>query len=147
MEALERALAVSRATGLSFVGPWILGQLALVVDDPKRRRDALEEGERILQTGAPAHNHFWFYTFAIEVAVASGSWAEAERYAAALEAYTSAESTLWSQFFATWGRLLAAHGRGARDEVTRSRLAALRHQAAEIGFRFALPPLQAALAS
>jgi class 3 adenylate cyclase/tetratricopeptide (TPR) repeat protein len=147
VEALERALAISRAAGVSFVGPWILGQLGLVVDDPERRRAALQEGERILRSGAPAHNHFWFYTFAIETSLATGAWDEAERYAAALETYNSAEPTVWCEFLVAWGRALAAHGRGARDETTMSRLAGLRDQAAQIGFRFALPPLQAALAS
>ena len=111
------------------------------------RREALEEGESILRIGSPAHNHFWFYTFAIEASLASGAWAEAERYAAALEAYTETEPVFWSTFFAAWGGVLAAHGRGARDEGLMNRLREVREQASGIGLRYALPLLDKALAS
>jgi tetratricopeptide (TPR) repeat protein len=146
-EALQRALEISNQTGISFLGPWILGGLAAVTDDMTARREALEQGERILASGSPAHNHFHFRVHAIEASLASGAWCEAERHAAALEAYTAAEPVFWSTFFAAWGRALAAHGRGARDEPTTSTLVRLRDQAAQIGLRLALLRLEIALGS
>ena len=52
MDLLYRALAISRETGLSFVGPWILGHLAVTTEDPIERQAALTEGEEILRKGA-----------------------------------------------------------------------------------------------
>ena len=146
-EALERALEISHETGISFLGPWILGGLAAITDDKTVRREALEQGELILGAGSPAHNHFHFRVYAIEASLTSGDWGEAERHAAALEAYMATEPVFWGRFFAAWGQALAAHGRGARDEATMSQLAMLRDQAEQIGLLFALPPLEAALAS
>jgi hypothetical protein len=106
---LRDALEISRQTGFGFVGPAILGALALATDDPMERRGALDEGERALCAGSVSHNHLWFYFYAMAAALGVGDWAEAERYAAALETYTSAEPLARADFVT----LLAGFQRGA----------------------------------
>ncbi|MCH7477552.1 MAG: hypothetical protein IIA14_05570 [SAR324 cluster bacterium] len=143
---LERALKISRKTGITFSGPWILGALALFTDDPAQRRQALAEGEKLLREGCVSHNYFWFYRYAMEVSLNEGNWDEAERYAAALEEYTRPEPLPWTDFFIARGRALAAHGRGRRDEALTAELEALRDEAARVGFKPEIPALERVLA-
>jgi tetratricopeptide (TPR) repeat protein len=147
IELLERALKICRDTGMAFTGPRVLSALALVTDEPDRRRGFLEEGEAILRSAAISHNQFWFYRDAIEVSLDIGDWLEVERYAVALEDYTRSEPLPWCDFFIAHGRALVAHGRDGRDDVTMQELKRLRDEAARIGLKTALPALDAALAT
>ena len=115
MDLLHRALAISRETGLSFVGPWILGHLAVTTEDPTERRAALTEGEEILRKGAVSHNHLWFFRYAIDASLDSEDWDGAERYSAALEDFTRPEPLPWANFFVRYGRAVGAHGRCPPD--------------------------------
>jgi DNA-binding SARP family transcriptional activator len=142
---LESAYRLAAETGLSYVGPWILGVVAKVTTSPERRHSALAEGEALLAAGCVSHCYLHFYQLAIEVALEDRRWDDAERLSAALEARFQAEPLPWTRFFAARGRALAAFGRGARDAGT---LAALRKLAAEARQRElapALAPIEAAL--
>jgi tetratricopeptide (TPR) repeat protein len=143
---LEQAIAISCETGVKFVGPWILGRIALATDDPPVRQSALEEGEQLLRQGCVSHNYLWFYRDAINVSLNVGDWAEAERFAAALEGYTRAQPLPWSDFHIAKGRVLAAIGRGGRDEATLRALKQLLAEAERLAWKAALPALQEALA-
>jgi class 3 adenylate cyclase/tetratricopeptide (TPR) repeat protein len=147
VELLHRGLAISRETGIRFLGPWLLGQLAATTKDPEVRQRALDEGESVLRAGAVGHNHLWFYHFAIEAALSTRAWDSVEHYAAMLEDFTRAEPLPWSDFFIARGRALAAFGRGRRDAALSAELERLRSDADRVGLRIALPALQAALAS
>ena len=46
MKAANKALEISRAAGLAFVGPLILGTIARLAEDPAERRDALGVGTK-----------------------------------------------------------------------------------------------------
>lgn len=107
---LERAVSISQDTGPTFAGPWALGALALVTSDPARADDALKRGERILAGGAVSHNYLWFYRDAMEVALRRGDGKGAERFAAALEAYTRAEPLPWSDVYVRRAKALIAFG-------------------------------------
>ena len=72
---LEQAYAISCEFGITFSGPWVLGALAIVTEDPGTRRWALTEGEKILARGCVFHNYFWFYRDAIEVMLDTEDWA------------------------------------------------------------------------
>ena len=76
----------------------------------------------MLQVGSVSHNYLGFYPDAIEASLDMAEWDEAERYAQALEDYTSAEPVPQSDYYISWGRTLAAFGRGARDEATTDEL-------------------------
>ncbi|MGD2063126.1 MAG: BTAD domain-containing putative transcriptional regulator, partial [Nitrospirota bacterium] len=52
---LDDALVLSRATGISFAGPSVLGALALATDDADNRGRALQEGETLLRDGGISH--------------------------------------------------------------------------------------------
>jgi len=108
------AVEVCRRTGIGFDGPRTLASLALVTPDADERRRALDEGEKLLAEGAVGHNHLWFYRDAIDAGLDSGDWDEAERYAAALEAFTADEPLPWSDVFIARARALARFGQGER---------------------------------
>ena len=146
LELLEEALAISRATGIRFHGPNVLGGLARAAGDPNERRRALAEGEAIIGQGAVGHNHLRFYPDAIETALDLADWAEALRYADALEAFARPEPLPWSDFFIARGRVLAAIGCGRRDENTRLELERLCDEARRLELLVALPVLEEAWA-
>jgi tetratricopeptide (TPR) repeat protein len=132
---LDQAYAISCESGITFSGPWVLGALAIVTDDPGTRRWALAEGEKILARGCVFHNYFWFYRDAIEVSLKTGDWGAVERYASALEHFTHAEPVPWTSFFVARGRALAAYARGMRDRATLRQLQHLRDEADHVGFK------------
>ena len=127
------------------MGPWILGDLAAMTEDPIERRAALAEGEEILRKGAVGHNHFWFFRYAIDASLSSRDWDGAERYSTALEDYTRPEPLPWADFFVRYGRALAAHGRGSRGQQMTCRLDDLVGEAERLGIGPALGPLRQAL--
>ncbi|WP_046867222.1 adenylate/guanylate cyclase domain-containing protein [Microvirga massiliensis] len=147
LDLLHRALAISRETGLSFVGPWILGHLAVTTEDPKERRAALTEGEEVLRKGAVSHNHLWFFRYAIDASLGARDWDGAERYSAALEDYTRPEPLPWASFFVRYGRALGAHSRGHLGQEATHKLGDLADAAERLRIGPALARLQRALAS
>jgi hypothetical protein len=81
----------------------------------------------------------------MEARLKPGDWHEVERYAAALEDFTRPEPLPWSDFFIARARVLAAYGRGKRDDATMQELTRLRDEAVRVGFIKALPALEKAL--
>jgi hypothetical protein len=73
------------------------------------------------------------------------NWDEVDRYAQALENYTSAEPTPWSDFFIGYGRSLAAFGRGNRGDATMRKLQHLLDEAERVGLKIAVPRLKESL--
>jgi len=145
IELLDRAVTASRKTGPSFTGPWTQGALAVVTRDSEVRRVALEEGERLLQTGCVSHNYFWFYRDAMEAALSSGDWDRAERYAAALEVYTRPEPLPCTDFFIARGRALATLGRLGCNTELLATLTRVREEGQRLGFVTALRAIETAL--
>ncbi len=141
----ERALAVSRRSEMTFHGPYVLGVMALTTDKASVRHEAFEEAETILRKGCVSHNYFWFYRDAMDASLEAGEWADAERFAQALEDYTAAAPLPWSSFYIARGRTLAAAGRGVRSEFLREEIDRLRHEAERAGLMSALPALEKAL--
>ena len=125
LRILDRAMAVSRETGIGYLGAAIAGEIAAVAGAADVRGRALAEGEAILAAGAVSHNHLWFRRRAMEVALSARDWDAVERHAAALEGYTRSEPLPWADFFVARGRALAAHGRGSRGTVLTAELARL----------------------
>ena len=117
------------------MGPIIYGLLGLIETERTAREAALAAGEALLAKGAGGHNHFWFRRYAVEAALQSEAWDEAEAQADALARRTSAEPLPYSDLIIERGRILACMGRGtARDEDI-GELAALRAKAAAADFR------------
>jgi ATP/maltotriose-dependent transcriptional regulator MalT len=145
-KVLSQALEVSRNTGVNFVGPFILGYIAAIADEPHETREALQEGEALLGKGAVGHNHLWFYRYAMEASLSMCEWDSAERYCAALEDYTRPEPLPWADFFVLYGRTLARHGRRPSIQ-TRIEVLSLRAQADRLRFGSVLAPIDHALAT
>ncbi|WP_191057620.1 adenylate/guanylate cyclase domain-containing protein [Geminicoccus harenae] len=138
-------LAICRETGMSYVGPVVLGILAKITPDIGEAEAALEEGLALLQNGSISHNHLLFLANAIEACLARGHWARVERFAQALENYTAPEPMPWADFLIARGRILAAHGQGdCGDEVTAG-LRRLLATGERIGLLAMLPLVRAAL--
>src|SRR4051794_40169265 len=137
LASLREGLAISRETGMDYVGPALLGALAAATDDADERSRALAEGEELLRRGSLSHNHLWFYRDAIEAALRAGDWNGAERFASALEDYTQGEALPWADFLVARARALAGLGRDGRDEGARRTLRRLRDEAERAGMRTA----------
>lgn len=146
-QLMEKAMAILRETesGMRFEGPRSLACLALFTPDSERRRAALNEGEELLRVGATGHNYLWFYRDAMEVCLRDEEWVAVEKYAKALEDYTSAEPLPWSTFFIRRGRALAAFGCGRRKDDIVQELKSLQAEARQVGLKNALPALEEAL--
>jgi class 3 adenylate cyclase/tetratricopeptide (TPR) repeat protein len=142
IDLLHRALAISREAGLSFMGPWILGHLAVTTEDPIERQAALTEGEEILRKGAVGHNHLWFFRYAIDAALDSQDWDGAEHYSAALEDYTRPEPLPWATFFVRYGRTVGRRGRCGLGQETTSKFGELLAEAERLGIGPALGSLR-----
>ncbi len=143
---IREALAISRATGMAYIGPSILGALARTTDRDDERQAALVEAEQLLAAGSISHNYFWFFQDAIEASLERRDWDGAERYAQALADYMRAEPVPFADVFIERSRALAAFGRDPHDpEATRQLTSARRHTAG-IGWLAALPALDVALA-
>jgi class 3 adenylate cyclase/tetratricopeptide (TPR) repeat protein len=138
MDLLHRALTISRETGVGFVGPWILGHIAVTSEDPVERQAALTEGEEILRKGAVGHNHLWFFRYAIDASLQSQDWDGTERYSVALEDFTRPEPLPWANFFVGYGRAVAAHGRCPTGEEMTCELGDLLSEAERLGIGPAL---------
>ncbi|MDA1357910.1 MAG: AAA family ATPase [Proteobacteria bacterium] len=143
--AMEETFQTAQATGVTFLGPWVLSSLALVSDNPERRRRALADGEELLRSGCVGHNYLKFYPDAIEISLAAAEWNEAERYCAALADFTRPEPLPPAEFYVAYGRTLAAFGRGARDDATLNKIKHLRDEAARAGPTRSIPQLDQAL--
>ena len=147
LDLLETSLIVARETGMNFWGPIVCGVIAVASGDPKRRHDALRQGQELLDQGCVSHNYFWFYRDAIEVSLAMNDWDQVDLYATALEEYFRDEPMSWPTFIVERGRALAEFGRGMRCEATLSQIKHLRDEAAHLNMRSELTRLEAALES
>jgi len=143
-DALREAWTLSEGIGRGFIGAAVQGAKAVMAGDERERRDALALGEAMLCGGSLGHCHLWFHSDAIEASLAAHAWTDAERYAAALEAFTHAEPLAWTDYQVAVGRALAAAGKGEGD---RAALLACRERAVALQYTSYLPSLDAALAS
>ncbi len=130
----EQAMDITRQTGMQFIGPWILGTIALASDEATTHQAALKEGLSLLEQGCVGHNYYQFYRAAIEVSLQTEDWDGAERYCDLLEEYTQAEPNPWAKFHLQWGRTLAAAGKSPDQTNIKEQLLALKQQAQQVGF-------------
>jgi class 3 adenylate cyclase/tetratricopeptide (TPR) repeat protein len=146
-QLLREALAISRETGVGYMGGTILGALALATDNADERRCALADGESALRAGAVSHNHLYFYRDGTEVALNSSDWNGVAHYTWALEDYTRPEPLPWADFFIARGRALAEFGQGRHDTPLMSELSRLHDQGERLCLKPALQALKVVLAA
>ncbi|MEM9453626.1 MAG: hypothetical protein AAGF11_05575 [Myxococcota bacterium] len=131
---IERGLALCRQTGFSYIGPWVLAKLAFATRDPEQRRGALAEAEACLADSTLSHNHLYFYRESMDTAFDMDEPSRIERYADALERYTTDEPLPFADLFVARGRALAAH---ARDPSRLEPLRAIHRQTEQLGYHTA----------
>ncbi len=143
-QVTEAARNVERLKLHRFIGPWVLGTLALFTSDSAVRKRAMLQGAAYLTRDCLAHNAYRFYVSAAEVALLEGDLVAADFYAGQLAAYGETEQNAWVthhvglvQAYAAWT--------AAPDEARRAELRSLRAKALELGFAHASPRLFAAI--
>ncbi len=145
MDVLDQAESMARADSVRFVLPRVLAAIALVTDDNVRRRQALSEGESLLDSGATSSNHLGFYQLAAESSFAQGDWQTMESCADRLEAYTRDEPLPWSDFIIRRTRLLVRFGRKERGAEVAGGLRELADLGRGAGFLDAVEVIDAVL--
>ncbi len=111
----RKALEGCRKTGMAFVGPKILGGLALVTNEKTERHEACAEAEALLAEGSVSHNYTYFRLFAIDACLQAGEYDEAERHADVLATFNPQEKLRLVEFAADRGRVLARVSRGDKS--------------------------------
>ncbi|MBP0590277.1 AAA family ATPase [Paraburkholderia sp. LEh10] len=145
LDDIGEALAISRETGMTYLGPSYLGILARATDDSVVFEKALEEGEALLASGAVSHNHYLFRRDAIDACIDRGLWDAAMIHAAALEDYARREPSPFSAFFVARGRALASYGTGNADMASLHELRRLKAEGGRLGFLHAVGAIDSAL--
>ncbi|MCX4150086.1 MULTISPECIES: adenylate/guanylate cyclase domain-containing protein [Paraburkholderia] len=142
---IGEALAISRETGMAYLGASYFGVLARATDDVVVFEMALAEGEATLAAGAVSHNHYLFRRDAIDACLDRGLWDAAAAHAAALEDYASREPSPFSGFVVARARALLSYGMGNRDVALMTELQRLKEEGQRFGFLHALPAIDAAV--
>jgi tetratricopeptide (TPR) repeat protein/transcriptional regulator with XRE-family HTH domain len=150
----ERALAERQITAAAetverlqlhrFIGPWVLGTLALFSSDAAVRKKALLQGAAHLTRDCLAHNAYRFFVSAAEVALLEGDLVAAGFYADQLAGHGAAESCAWVEHHVALVRQYARWSE-APGEAPRAELQLLRSRARQFGFAQATPRLGALL--
>jgi len=143
LEYIERAYRSSRETVPTHDCAFICGVLARVTPDEKRRQQAIEEGQKLLDVGSLSHNYLHYYQNLIEVCLNRQDVEDAFHYAAALENYTVAEPLAWSDFYIARGRLLATVMQQGAEETQRQEAGRLLEATRAAGLHFGTPELRA----
>jgi len=140
-EHFAEAMRACRETKVSFMGPWVLAEMAAEAEDPATREKYLTEGGEILSQGAVSHCQFWYHRVVMDICYRIGDWQRMEQYATALEEFTRTEPLPWTDYFITRGRALAAYGRGERGEASVAEIARLDEEAKSAQLMTARPLL------
>ena len=140
----EAARSVDRLKLHRFIGPWVLGTLALLSSDSAVRKRAMLQGAAYLTRDCLAHNAYRFYVSAAEVALLEGDLVSADFYAGQLAACGEGEQCAWISHHV---RLVLAYAAwtAAPGEALRAELRALREQAHGLGFAHTAPRLARAI--
>jgi hypothetical protein len=129
----------------NFIGPWVLGTLALFARDAAVRKRALLQGAAHLTRDCLAHNAYRFHLSAAEVALLDGDTVAAEFYADQLAAYATQESCTWIEHHTALIRTYAAWLRTPSDELL-AQLHTLDAYSGQYGYSQAAPRLHSQLA-
>lgn len=139
-QVLEAARSVEQLKLHRFIGPWVLGTLALFTSDPAVRKKALLQGAAYLTRDCLAHNAYRFHVSAAEVALLDGDTIAAEFYADQLAASGEGEPCAWISHHVDLVRAYADWLQ-TPGEAQRAALLDLKSKAPALGFTQASPRL------
>ncbi|MGI9520856.1 MAG: adenylate/guanylate cyclase domain-containing protein [Hyphomicrobiaceae bacterium] len=134
---MELALAAAR----HFTSPKELSAYALTVPDPREQDRLLSIGAEILSEGCVSHCHFFFYSDAIRIGLASRKWEAVLRYCELLEAFTRSEPLALIDLTIHQGRLLAECGQNDWSDTLSVEFDAFRARCADLGIKQTLSGL------
>lgn len=93
----------------AFIGPWVLGTLALLSADEGRALQALDQGQALMDKGCVAHNVYRFHASAMECHVLAGRHDQALAVGAQWRQRTGQEPTPWVAGLADFMAACATH--------------------------------------
>ncbi|UXY13966.1 AAA family ATPase [Chitiniphilus purpureus] len=100
-QAIGAAWALVERQGLQhFIGPWVLGTLAVLTPDAAPRAAALEMAGQLLTQRCVGHNHYRGRVAAAEACLLYGETEAARHHAAQLLAFTAPEPCAWADHHA-----------------------------------------------
>ena len=118
----ETATADAREHSTKYFLLSVIGYYVYVVNDPRRRAELLDEGDRISCGAGLAHDRMQYFFGAIEAALRGAEWDRADSYADQLEQTFAAEPLPRVNTCVERARVLAAVGRGVCTSDMRSAL-------------------------
>jgi tetratricopeptide (TPR) repeat protein/transcriptional regulator with XRE-family HTH domain len=123
-----------------FIGPWVLGTVALLAPAPAARQQALAQGQALLEQGCVGHNYYRFYVSAMETCLLEGQAGAARAMAERFTAFLSAESCPWALHHIALAHCYA-DWLDAPAPVTGAALARSMQAGQEAGLRYVMPLL------
>jgi class 3 adenylate cyclase len=144
-ELLMRALDLSRQSGPAFLAAAVFGKLGLLARDAIERKQALAQGEALLQQNCIGHCRVYFCRDAIEASLAANEWNQALHYAGIMEEFTRPEPLPWTDLLIARARALVALGTDGADTNSTVQLRKIRGEIERAGFVPALAAIDAAL--
>ncbi|WP_047391665.1 MULTISPECIES: AAA family ATPase [Chitinibacter] len=126
-----------------FIGPWVLGTLALLDERALVREDALAQGEALLAAGCVGHNAYRFRVAAAESCILAGEWAAAQTHIRALAMLSSRDPCPWVDHHVALLEAYVQHG----EQGHSPQLASLQQRGAQLGLAGVLPRLHTELSA
>ncbi len=99
MGMAEQAIEIAAQTEYRYIGAAAFGAKALVADDRRQKKEALDAGERLLNAQTASQNYLWFLRDAIEVSLLDGNGGQATHYARQLTRYTRQQPLPWADIY------------------------------------------------
>jgi hypothetical protein len=129
LDEARRAVALARASSMTFLGPACLAGVAAITEDQAERDAAIAEMMQLLEEGSIAHNHYIAYRVLIEADVLARDWVNARKWAEALKSFAAPEPFYCATLFSSAGLAVARHGLGDRGTAAEARAIAADAQA------------------
>ncbi|WP_054062554.1 ATP-binding protein [Pseudomonas asplenii] len=141
LAAVER---VERFDLQRYIGPWVYGSQALMLDDAALKRQALQRGEALLDQACLAHNTLRFRVSAAEVCLLAGDFEQAVGHGQQMALLPESASCAWVRHHV---RLIGAAAQWLQhtDQVSAQALRAIRRDAEALGFVATMPLLISSL--
>lgn len=141
---MEAASLVERFELQRYIGPWVYGSLAMMVDEKPLSEQALLKGEAQLTQGGLAHNALRFRVSAAETCLLAGNLERAIWHGQQMSTLPESPPCAWVSHHV---RLIGMAGQWLRDgdPASKEKLRRIQHEAQQMGFSATMPRLQRVL--
>lgn len=137
---MDAASLVERFELQRYIGPWVCGSLAMMVDDTQLSEQALLKGEAQLTQACLAHNALRFRVSAAETCLLAGDIERAIWHGQQMAALPESSPCAWVSHHV---RLIGTAGQWLRDgdPASMETLRRIQHEAQQMGFSATMPRL------